>query len=680
MADGIAADPIPPLTADDAEAKSIDPVAANLQALRALFPDAFTEGKVDFDVLRQLLGDAVDEGEEKYGLTWSGKRRARRLALTPSTGTLLPAPDDSVDWDTTRNLMIEGDNLEVLKLLQKSYAGKVKLIYIDPPYNTGNDFVYPDDYADSLGNYLKRTGQAGESGVKNTSNAESSGRFHTDWLNMIYPRMILARGLLAEDGVLACSIDENELNRFISVGDEVFGEDCLLGVIVAQLNPRGRHLDQFIARTHEYLCVYARDPDNNPTSRIVKDDRMLAEYRKEDSRGKYRELELRNRNPAFNRATRPRLFYPIYIDPSDGTVSVEPTATYTEQALPRNSEGKDSCWTWGLEKLRKERAIVLGRQAPDGSWRVFRKDYALTEDGETATTLPKSLWTDKSLNNDLGKKAVQDLFGGYTPFSFPKSLGLLEQVIEIGGNKNGIVLDFFAGSGTTGHAVMAQNAADGGSRRYILVQLPEPLDPANKDQNVAADFCDTIGKPRTIAELTKERLRRAAKKVATGIPVARFDGGFRVYKLAPSNLKAWNPSADLESDLLAAADNLVDGRTDDDLLVELLLKRGVDLVEPVQARTIVGRAVQAFGGGVLVTCLADVSKVDAEALADGIADWIVELDPAAPAMVIFKDGGFESDVAKANVDAILRQRLNGRAPDPARGGKLPELLLDVRSL
>ena len=651
---------------NDPEARNADPAAANIEALKTLFPAAVADGKIDFDALRQLLGDEVDDGNERYGLNWPGKRRARRLALTPSTGTLRPAREDSVDWDTTRNLMIEGDNLEVLKQLQKSYAGEVKLIYIDPPYNTGNDFVYPDDYSDTIGSYLRRSGQIGEGGEFSTSNPQSSGRFHTDWLNMISPRLAVARSLLSPDGIIAISIDENELSNVLTVCDEIFGEECLVGVIAVQLNPRGRHLDRFIARTHEYICLYARDTDNNPTLRIAKDERMTAEYRKKDDRGLYRELELRNRNPAFNRLTRPNLFYPIYVNPVTGSVSVTQDAEHTAEVFPKNSEGGDSCWTWGRDKLSRDREIVSGRAVSDGSYRIYRKDYLVDEDGGGATTLPKGLWIDKTINNDLGKKRIQDLFAE-TVFSFPKSPHLISKIIDMAAPPGSLVMDFFAGSGTTGDAVFQSNVKDGGARRFIMVQLPEPLEVNDKDQKAAADFCDKIGKPRNIAELTKERLRRASEKMISQHRQTQADLGFRVYKLATSNLRAWEPGDDLATDLLAAADNIVPDRTEDDLLTELLLKQGIDLTEPMATETITGVPVHAMGGGVLIVCLAPVTAANAEALADGIADWTLRLNPVAATTMFFRDSGFENDVAKANVAAILEQRLEDK-------------LLKVRSL
>ncbi|MDP3281821.1 MAG: site-specific DNA-methyltransferase [Nitrosomonas sp.] len=649
------------LTAQDTEAQSADIKAVNIAQLKTLFPELLTESAngiaINVDVLKQLVGDATaTDAEEKYGLNWHGKRRARQIALTPSTGTLRPCRDESVDWNTTQNLMIEGDNLEVLKLLQKSYAGKVKLIYIDPPYNTGKDFVYPDNFQDNIKNYLELTGQV-EGGRKISSNSEASGRFHTDWLNMMYPRLKLARNLLREDGVMFVSIDENELDNLLRMGNEIFGEENFVGLIAAQLNPRGRHLDRFLARTHEYLCVFAKDAESNALYSIAKDERMAAEYRKEDDRGKFRELELRNRNPAFNRLTRPNLYYPIYVDPTTGSVSIERSVQYSIEVFPKNSEGGDSCWTWGREKLAAEKSIVSGRQVADGGWRINRKDYLVDENGKSAMTLPKALWIDKSFNNDLGKKAIQELFDK-TVFDFPKSPAFVAKTIEIGSESNDLVLDFFGGSGTTGQAVMAQNFADGGKRRYILVQLPEPLDPENKDQKIAADFCNQLGKPLTIAELTKERLRRAAAKIKDDNPILfAGDTGFRAFKLDTSNIRAWNPDRDnLGKTLLDHEEHILPGRTEADIVYELLLKLGLDLCVPIESRTFAGKTVGAIGGGVLLTCLAErITTQEVEALAQGIVAWHKELAPAGDTTCVFRDSAFENDIAKSNLAAILEQ-------------------------
>lgn len=330
------------ITAHDPEAHSADIVAGNLQRLKTLFPEAFVEGKVDFGVLKQLLGDEVDEREERYGLDWHGKRRARQLALTPSTGTLRPCPEESVDWETTRNLMIEGDNLEVLKLLQKSYAGKVKMIYIDPPYNTGKDFVYPDNYRDNMRNYLELTGQIDGENRKLSSNPEASGRFHTDWLNMMYPRLKLARNLLVDDGFIAVSIDDTEAGNTRRILDEIFGEEQFQAQIIVQSNKRGQTYKQ-IAKTHEFLILYAKG-DSAVLNELEKSGDNLPFN---DSFGPFDLWELRNRNPKFGRFNRPNLFFPLYILPDSldecgyARVSLEPIGDTCIRVIPCNSKGED---------------------------------------------------------------------------------------------------------------------------------------------------------------------------------------------------------------------------------------------------------------------------------------------------------------------------------------------------
>ena len=642
-------------------AQSADLVAGNVDQLKAMFPELITEGpngvSVNVDVLKALVGDKiVTDADEKYGLNWHGKRRARQLALTPSAGTLRPSLEESVDWDSTQNLMIEGDNLEVLKLLQKSYAGKVKLIYIDPPYNTGKDFVYPDNFQDNIKNYLELTGQV-EGGQKISSNTEASGRFHTDWLNMMYPRLKLARNLLRDDGALFISIDDGEVDNLKKVCCEIFGEETFVGILSVLVNPRGRHLDKFIAQTHDNIAVFVKDPDvAGSIFGMAKEGAMLEEYDKEDEHGKYRELGLRNRNQAFNPVTRPNLFFPLYVEPSTGRVSLNQDHRFTERVLPVTADGVETCWTWGREKIEAENELLTASRMSDGTWRVFRKDYLNGEDGETASTLAKSIWLDKEFNNDYGRKSIKELLGAPV-MDFPKSPFLIQRIVSIASGSSDIVMDFFAGSGTTGHSVMAQNAIDGAKRRYILVQLPEPLSAENKEQKVAAEFCDTLQKPRTIAEITKERLRRAGNKVKEDNPLFSGDTGFRVFKLDHSNIRAWNPNpADLEQTLFAHQDHLVEGRTESDILYELLLKLGLDLCVPIEQRTMAAKDVHAVGGGVLMACLAPtISRDEVESLAQGIIAWHKELAPAGDTTCVFRDNAFADDVAKTNLAAILEQ-------------------------
>ena len=646
---------VSPVTASDPAAQSADTVSGNIQTLKTLFPDAFAEGKIDFDVLRQLLGDAVDDGDEKYGLNWSGKRQARRLALTPSLGTLRPASEDSVDWDATRNLMIEGDNLEVLKLLQKGYAGKVKLIYIDPPYNTGNDFVYPDDYADNLSNYLRRTGQVDEDGIATTSNREGSGRFHTDWMNMIYPRLMAAREMLTQSGAIFVSCDDNEVARLTMIMNEVFGEENFVSKVVWQRSKKGD--SKLIAKVHEYIICYAKNKDKlisvGPWRRpkLGAGD-VLDKY--EDVRQSlagdhaairtammtwYRELpegDPRKAHKHYSWSDDRGLYFPDnFAGPDDGRTS-RPRHDIVHPVTGLSCKKPSTGWRWDQEKTDWALSQIPPRIhfGEDESTIPNRKSYLAEIDSEPFTSV---FYRD-------GRSATLEVEGlvGKGLFPFPKNTDVLLELIELVTKGGDIVLDFFAGSGSTGHAVMNLNARNNAQRRFVLVQLPEPT-----GREALA----------TIADLTKERLRQASAKIKVEHPGSAADLGFRVYKLATSNLKVWQPGDDLQADLLSAADNLAPGRSEDYLLVELLLKQGIDLCEPVVTKVIADRVVHAFGGGILAVCLADVAAASADALADGMAEWLLALTPSAPTTVFFKDSGFENDTAKTNVAAILEQRL-----------------------
>jgi len=624
------------LTAEDPETRSPDGVAQNLERLKALFPELVTEGPdgaaVNVDVLKQLVGDkTVTDADEKYGLNWHGKRRARQLALTPSTGTLRPCPEDSVDWATTQNLMIEGDNLEVLKLLQKSYAGKVKLIYIDPPYNTGKDFVYPDNFWDNIQNYLELTGQV-EGGAKISSNTEASGRFHTDWLNMMYPRLRTSRHLLREDGAIFVSCDDAESAHLRLVLDDIFGSENFVATFVW----RSRQFTDARAVTnvstdHEYIVCYARDLGFS--MRGVERDESKFGNPDNDPRGPWMSRSLLG---LATREQRPNLHYDI-VEPDTG-----------RRFPPNPSTG----WRYSLEKMQSliSGGCVLFPAKDDGRPREkkFRKD--MKADFIAFRSIIEGTYTAD------GTQEIRSLFGDDV-FSFPKPSGLIGRIVEQVASDGDIVIDFFAGSGTTGHAVMAKNAADGGTRRYIVIQLPELLDLENRDQQVAADFCDKLGKPRNIAELTKERLRRATKKIKDENPMFAGDLGFRVFKLDSSNIRAWEPDRDdLDQSLLDSVEHLKPGRTEQDVLYELLLKLGLDLCVPIETRRIAGREVHSVGGGVLITCLAErIDRTDVEPLAQGIVDWHDELSPAGDTTCVFRDSAFADDVAKTNMAAILEQ-------------------------
>jgi adenine-specific DNA-methyltransferase len=614
------------------EAQSADLLAGNIEQLKALFPELITEGPngiaVNVDVLKALVGDkTVTDADEKYGLNWHGKRRARQLALTPSTGTLRPCPDESREWDTTRNLMIEGDNLEVLKLLQKSYAGKVKLIYIDPPYNTGKDFVYPDNFQDNIKNYLELTGQV-EGGQKISSNTEASGRFHTDWLNMMYPRLKLARDLLRRDGTIFISIDDGELPRLRIAADDIFGEENFLACFVwkSRQNKDNRTVTG-ASVDHEYIVCYGN------SIRGAARDRSQYSNPDSDPRGDWTSANMVGIATADRR---PNLHYDL-INPETGI----------------NYDCPEMGWRY--EPKTMERLISEGRilwpAATDG--RPRRKAFISELDSDFtgySTIVGEGVFTRD------GTADIDTLFDTRI-FNFPKPVKLVADLVEQSSEGDDIVLDFFAGSGTSAHAVMSQNAADGSNRRYITVQLPEPIDPADREQKTAANFCDLLGKPRTIAELTKERLRRAAAKVKADNPLFEGDTGFRVFKLDHSNIRAWNPTtADLEADLLAHQDHLVEGRTESDILYELLLKLGLDLCVPIEQRTMAGKDVHSVGAGVLMACLVPkISQEDVEPLAQGIVAWHQELAPAGDTTCVFRDSAFADDVAKTNLAAILEQ-------------------------
>ena len=623
------------------EAKSLDLVADNIEHLKALFPELITEGPsgaaVNVDVLKTLVGDqTVTEAEEKYGLNWHGKRRARQLALSPSTGTLRPCPDESVEWEASKNLMIEGDNLEVLKLMQKSYAGKVKLIYIDPPYNTGKDFVYPDNFQDNIKNYLELTGQV-EGGQKISSNTEASGRFHTDWLNMIYPRLKLAKNLLRPDGLILVSTDETESDNLKKVCDEIFGHENFVERIVWKNKYGAGALTKGFANVHEYVLVYSKEPIESIAAPL--DDEQRRAYKLKDEKYSTRGGYLTQPLATTSKDPRPNLVYPII------------------------HEGKeiwpDKQWIWSrdrLEQAYQNNEIVINES--NGKFSVRQKQYLRDENGVERLGKPLSL-----MNGPFNQEGTQDIAELFDEkiFNFPKPTALLKYfaslVVNDDESKSGIYLDFFAGSGSTAHAVLSQNSIDGGTRRFILVQLPEPLDPESKEQKLAADFCTKHNVPKTIAELTKERLRRARDKIKADSPSYTGDTGFRVFKLDTSNIRAWNPnSLDLEQTLFSHQDHLVDGRTEADVLHELLLKRGLDLCVPMSARTVLNKEVHAVGGGVLLACLATaIAASDVDALAQGIVAWHKELAPAGESTCVFRDSAFADDVAKTNMAAILEQ-------------------------
>lgn len=433
---------------------SRDLVQDNVDKIGELFPNCITEaindeGKtvrvIDFETLKRLLSNEVIENDrERYTFTWPGKSAAQHKANEPAKDifengeeyvTLRPCRDKSVNFDETKNIYIEGDNLNALKLLRETYLGKVKMIYIDPPYNTGNDFVYNDDFSMTEEDYSEINGDFDSTGNRLVVNTTSNGRFHTDWLNMMYPRLYLAKELLSEDGAIFISIDDNEVSNLRKMCDEIFGASNFVSQIIVQTNPRGRTFDRYIAKTHEYILTYVKDINNECIFPVPKDASAIAGYQKVDEHGKYRLLELRNRNPVFNRSNRPKLFYPIYADPKTMKVSLTQSDVYSVEIYPRNSEGLDGCWTWGVEKATENVDLLVANHASTGKWSVFRKDYL---EGDSLFTKSKALWLESEMNHENGKEMIGKLFGS-APFSFPKSVEYIKKCVQLGTKKDSIV-------------------------------------------------------------------------------------------------------------------------------------------------------------------------------------------------------------------------------------------------
>jgi adenine-specific DNA-methyltransferase len=616
---------------------------------------------VNVDVLKQLLGQTVTDAEEKYGLNWHGKRKARQLALTPSTGTLRPCPEDSVAWDTTRNLMIEGDNLEVLKLLQKSYAGKVKLIYIDPPYNTGKDFVYPDNFQDNISNYLQLTGQV-EGGQKISSNTEASGRFHTDWLNMMYPRLKLARNLLKDSGVLAISIGEAELGHLLQVCMEIFGEENLITIcsrVMKQGGQKGVHFSPCV----DYIIVLAKDIESlNPFRQEISQNLIDKVYTKIEKEGKRKGEKYRSMG-LYQAMLEKRANQRFYIKCPDGEMVIPPGISFPassnegDQVTPQDGDG---VWRWtypryaqelsegNIEFIASDRTSLVKPDGTKAKWNVYYKIWLndRLEDGQ----LPGNILEKFESRHSSAELKTLDI-----PFEFAKPTALIKFLMSVCGVGEGdLTVDFFAGSGSTGHAAMEMSVETESRRPFICVQLPEPTQPDSEEYKQGF---------KTISAITCERIKRASKKLREDNPMFAGDLGFRVFKLASSNIQAWEPDRErLAETLEASVDHLKTDRTESDILFELLLKLGLDLTVPIETKSIAGQQVHSIGAGTLLVCLSKtITAKEVEPLALGIAAWLKELAPteadrkARNTVCVFRDSAFADDVAKTNLTAILEQ-------------------------
>jgi len=616
-------------------------VEKNIERMKEFFPEVFTEGKIDLDALRETLGDYADKRQERYSFTWNGKARARRIAQTPSTGTLRPCPEESVNWDTTRNLFIEGDNLEVLKLLQKSYHKKIKMIYIDPPYNTGGEFIYPDKYQDNLQTYLKYTGQIDEEGLKLSANTESSGRYHTNWLNMMLPRLKLARNLLREDGVIAISIDDHELHNLRQLCDEFFGTENFVGCITRATGTTTGQDAGKIGSSLDYILVYQRSPEFSLSGIPMSEDDEKR-FAEEDEIGKYSVLQLRKTGNADRREDRPSMYYPV-IAPNGNEI------------FPVGPSGYESRWRFGPDTFReyKSKGLIVWKKNRLGQLAPYVKYYL-----EGRTKQVSNLWNDLD-GNKKGTIEVRNLLE-VKVFDNPKPTEMLKRIIQIASVKDDeYILDFFSGSCSTAHAMLALNKEDYTNRRFIMVQLPEPCD--RKSIAFKAGF-------KTIAEIGKERIRRVINQLeeelirnTTGeqdsllkevADMPDLDLGFKVFKLEASNIKPWDADFDnLETALFDAVENIKPDRSEADVLYELLLKYGLDLAVPIEEREIGGKTVYVIGAGALVVCLGKQISLE---VVEGIAALKKKLKPEVM-RVVFRDSGFADDVVKTNAIQILHQ-------------------------
>lgn len=609
----------------------MDLIAENIKQMKALFPEAVTEGKIDFEVLKALLGEEVEKRKTYYKFTWNGKEEARAYARVPSMGTLRPCVEESSGKDGTPgkfdsgNLYIEGDNLEVLKLLQGSYHKRVKMIYIDPPYNTGKDFVYPDDYRNPIGEYKALTGQTDDEGKSTHANSETSGRYHTDWLNMMYPRLILARNLLTDDGVIFISIDDSEQDNLKKLCNEVFGEENFIDNIIWKKRYGGGAKEKYLVSLHEYALMYCKSIDNISELFIpLSQESAETYYSKRDEkysvRGGYRTHPL-EAGKAMD--ARPNLIYPIAAP--DGTM-----------IMPKRQ------WLWGKERAyealkNNELEIQKGNA---GEWIVSSKQYLKDDDGNIRPGKMFSMIDD--IYTQHGTNEMISILGNAKIFSYPKPSALIKKLLQLGSDSD-IVLDFFSGSASTAHAVMQLNAEDGGNRKFIMVQLPEKCEEGTEAAKAGY---------KNICEIGKERIRRAAKKIKDENPLFAGDMGFKVFKLDTSNIVPWNPNADeLRENLLAVVDNVLANRTTQDLLYEVLLKCNLPLTLPIEEKKFGANTVYIVGSGMLAICL---DKTIPQTIAEEIVKLRDEYAPIVPMQVVFRDNGF-TDVAKTNVLQILQQ-------------------------
>lgn len=627
---------------------SKDIVSENIEKLKELFPEVFSEGKIDFKKLEEELGSFTCNEPERYNFTWAGKSEAKKIAQTPSTGTLRPCKDESKNWDTTQNLYIEGDNLEVLKLLQKSYYKQVKMIYIDPPYNTGRDFIYKDNFHDNIKNYLQITGQVDSDGNKLSTNSDTNGRYHSDWLSMMYPRLKLARNLLKDDGVIFISIDDNEVANLRKICDEIFGEDNFISTI-SRIMKTGGNQGKFFSPNIDYILVYAKNLEFTIEFRDdISQDLIDKVYNQVEKTGektgeKYRIMGL------YQPGLEVRINQRYWIQCPDGKFVIPNGTTFPSEII----EGKkiaplqeDGIWKWTYERYQSElsknnivfkkttTSSLMDQFGNKAEWMIYNKIWL--NDRLESGRVPVNLIDKYENRHSSAELKLLDI-----PFDFAKPSQLIKYIVKISmAQKNDIILDFFSGSGTTADAIMQLNIEDGNNRKFIMIQLPEIIN--NEGYS-------------TICEIGKERIRRAGEKIIadnSDKDLSNLDIGFKVLKLDSSNIKAWDSNFEnVEGSLLDAVENIKEDRSSEDLLYEILLKYGLDLTLPIEEKVIDGKKVFVIGYGALVACLDDdITIPTVEAIAKLKVDYQSEI-----MRVVFKDASFKDAVVKTNAYQILKQ-------------------------
>ena len=607
-------------------------VDENIKRIGELFPNCLTErldenGKpetaIDFDQLRQELSKSIVEGpEERYQFTWPDKRNAIRLANAPTTDTLRPCREESVDFDTTQNLYIEGDNLQVLKLLRENYLGKVKMIYIDPPYNTGNDFVYNDDFAQSTGEYIHNSGQEDEEGNRLVANTENNGRFHTDWLNMIYPRLKVAKDLLSEDGAIFISVDDHEVENLKKICNETFGERNFVACVVWQRTYAPISLKKYFSESHDFCLIYARNIDSFSMNLLPRSDKQNKDYKNPDNdpRGPWKVGNL-TVGPAVEKQ-----IYPI-VGPTGRTFM--PPSGY--------------CWRFTkerFEQMRTDNRIWFGMDGNNSP--VPKLFLSEVQDGVT----PMTLWTfDEVGHGQEATRELRDLMGA-SVFTSPKPIRYMTRLLQIGSNNDSLILDFFSGSSSTAHTVLKMNAEDGGHRKFIMVQLPEVTD--EKSEAYRAGY-------KNICEIGKERIRRAGRKIVEEQKAKQadlfsgeqkpLDIGFRVLKLDSSNMQDVYYSPEQFNENLLFEDNIKPDRTEEDLLFQAMIELGIELSAKIEKQELAGKTVWSVANGYLMACFdTDVNETT-----------ITEIARPKPYYFVMRDSSLATDNVADNFEQIWEE-------------------------